>query len=53
MPEFGFQGPPAWLTLTSVMHDEPLQPYGPQVLVHQKAEDGNLGGVTPGPSSGS
>lgn len=40
--EFGFQGPPAWSTLTSVVHDEPLDPYGPQMLVHQKAEDGNL-----------
>jgi beta-mannosidase len=40
--EFGFQGPPAWSTLTSVVHDEPLDPYGPQMLVHQKAADGNL-----------
>jgi beta-mannosidase len=40
--EFGFQGPPAWSTLTSVVHDEPLDPYGYQMLVHQKAEDGNL-----------
>ncbi|NQX11859.1 glycoside hydrolase family 2 protein [Microbacteriaceae bacterium VKM Ac-2855] len=40
--EFGFQGPPAWSTLTAVVHDEPLDPYGPQMLVHQKAEDGNL-----------
>jgi beta-mannosidase len=40
--EFGFQGPPAWSTLTSVVHDEPLSPYGPQMLVHQKAADGNL-----------
>ncbi|MGQ7298132.1 glycoside hydrolase family 2 protein [Quadrisphaera sp. KR29] len=39
--EFGFQGPPAWSTLTAVVHDEPLDPYGPQMLVHQKAEDGN------------
>ncbi|OZM80414.1 glycoside hydrolase family 2 protein [Pseudonocardia sp. MH-G8] len=39
--EFGFQGPPAWSTLTSVVHDEPLDPYGPQMLVHQKAADGN------------
>lgn len=39
--EFGFQGPPAWSTLTSVVHDEPLDPYGVQMLVHQKAEDGN------------
>lgn len=40
--EFGFQGPPAWSTLTSVVHDEPLDPYGEQMLVHQKAADGNL-----------
>ncbi|UOE43041.1 glycoside hydrolase family 2 protein [Agromyces larvae] len=39
--EFGFQGPPAWSTLTSVVHDQPLDPYGPQLLVHQKADDGN------------
>jgi beta-mannosidase len=40
--EFGFQGPPAWSTLTSVVHDEPLDPYGSQMLVHQKAFEGNL-----------
>lgn len=40
--EFGFQGPPAWSTLTSVVHDEPLAPYGEQMLVHQKADRGNL-----------
>lgn len=40
--EFGFQGPPAWSTLTSVVHDQPLDPYGQQMLVHQKAADGNL-----------
>lgn len=40
--EFGFQGPPAWSTLTSVVHDEPLAPYGEQMLVHQKAHQGNL-----------
>ncbi|MBP2416354.1 glycoside hydrolase family 2 protein [Microlunatus capsulatus] len=40
--EFGFQGPAAWSTLTSVVHDEPLDPYGPQMLVHQKAHLGNL-----------
>ncbi|MBD8466468.1 glycoside hydrolase family 2 protein [Plantibacter sp. CFBP 8798] len=40
--EFGFQGPPAWSTLVDAVHDEPLDPYGPQMLVHQKAEDGNL-----------
>ncbi|MDX6239418.1 MAG: beta-mannosidase, partial [Kribbellaceae bacterium] len=40
--EFGFQGPPAWSTLTSVVHDDPLDPYGEQMLVHQKANEGNL-----------
>jgi beta-mannosidase len=40
--EFGFQGPPAFSTLTSVVHDEPLDPYGTQMLVHQKALEGNL-----------
>ncbi|MDX2967673.1 glycoside hydrolase family 2 protein [Kribbella solani] len=40
--EFGFQGPPAWSTLTSVVHDAPLDPYGEQMLVHQKAFEGNL-----------
>ena len=40
--EFGFQGPPAWSTLAAVVHDEPMEPYGHEMLVHQKAEDGNL-----------
>ncbi len=40
--EFGFQGPAAWSTLTSVVHDRPLDPYGEQMLIHQKAADGNL-----------
>ena len=40
--EMGFQGPPAWSTLTSVVHDEPMDPHGEQMLVHQKAADGNL-----------
>lgn len=39
--EFGFQAPPAWSTLTAVVHDEPLDPFGPQMLVHQKANRGN------------
>ena len=39
--EFGFQGPPAWSTLTAVVHDEPLDPYGHEMLVHQKASRGN------------
>ncbi|MBO0810501.1 MAG: glycoside hydrolase family 2 protein [Microlunatus sp.] len=40
--EFGFQGPPAWSTLRAVVHDQPLDPYGPQMLIHQKAYEGNL-----------
>ena len=40
--EMGFQGPPAWSTLASVVHDEPMDPHGEQMLVHQKAIDGNL-----------
>jgi beta-mannosidase len=39
--EFGFQGPPAWSTLTRAVRDEPLSPDGPAMLVHQKADDGN------------
>lgn len=39
--EFGFQGPPAHTTLFDVVHDEPLRPDGPQMLVHQKAADGD------------
>ncbi|KRF33862.1 glycoside hydrolase family 2 protein [Yonghaparkia sp. Soil809] len=38
--EFGFQGPPAWSTLTRAVHDEPLRLDGPQLLSHQKADDG-------------
>jgi beta-mannosidase len=40
--EFGFQGPAAWSTLFSVVHDQPADPYGTQMLVHQKAHEGNL-----------
>ncbi|HEY5981472.1 MAG TPA: glycoside hydrolase family 2 protein [Microlunatus sp.] len=40
--EFGFQGPAAWSTLFSVVHDQPADPYGAQMLVHQKAHEGNL-----------
>ncbi len=39
--EFGFQAPPAWSTLAAVVHDEPLDPFGPEMLVHQKANLGN------------
>ncbi|THV23609.1 glycoside hydrolase family 2 protein [Glycomyces paridis] len=39
--EFGFQAPPAWSTLAAVVHDEPLDPFGHEMLVHQKAHLGN------------
>ncbi|SDC98182.1 glycoside hydrolase family 2 protein [Glycomyces harbinensis] len=39
--EFGFQAPPAWSTLAEVVHDEPMYPFGHQMLVHQKANQGN------------
>lgn len=38
--EFGFQGPPAYSTLMRVVHDDPIDPYGPDMLVHQKAGGG-------------
>jgi beta-mannosidase len=39
--EFGWQGPPTWATLTRAIHDDPLTPESPAVLLHQKAADGN------------
>ncbi|MET3451209.1 glycoside hydrolase family 2 protein [Curtobacterium sp. 1544] len=57
--EFGFQGPPAWSTLTAVVHDEPLDPDGHEMLVHQKADHGNrkladgMRGHLPTPAPGS
>ncbi|WP_030154649.1 glycoside hydrolase family 2 protein [Glycomyces sp. NRRL B-16210] len=41
LSEFGFQAPPAWSTLAAVVHDEPLDPFGHEMLVHQKANLGN------------
>ncbi len=38
--EFGYQGPPTWTTLTKWIHDEPLTEDSPNMLVHQKADDG-------------
>jgi beta-mannosidase len=38
--EFGFQGPPAWSTLTRAVRDEPMRPDGPELRAHQKADDG-------------
>jgi len=39
--EFGWQGPPAWSTLADAVHDAPLTPESPGMLVHQKAAEGN------------
>lgn len=39
--EFGWQGPPAWATLTRALSDDPLTPESPGMLVHQKATEGN------------
>ncbi|WP_092966544.1 glycoside hydrolase family 2 protein [Agromyces sp. CF514] len=39
--EFGWQGPPAWSTLTRAISDDPLTPESPGMIVHQKAIDGN------------
>jgi len=40
--EFGWQGPPAWSTLTRAIGDDPLTPESPGMLVHQKAPEGNV-----------
>lgn len=40
--EFGWQGPPTWSTLTRSLSDSPLTPESPGMLVHQKAQDGNV-----------
>lgn len=40
--EFGFQGPPAWSSLIRVVGNEDFVPtQTPEVLSHQKADDGN------------
>jgi len=39
--EFGWQGPPAWSTLTRSISDDPITPDSPGMIVHQKAIDGN------------
>lgn len=39
--EFGWQGPPAWSTLTAALNDTPLTPESPGMITHQKASDGN------------
>lgn len=40
--EFGWQAPPTWSTLVDAIHDDPLTPESPGMLVHQKAIDGNV-----------
>jgi beta-mannosidase len=39
--EFGWQGPPTWSAMTRAIHDEPLTPESPGMIVHQKAMQGN------------
>ncbi|WP_432974849.1 glycosyl hydrolase 2 galactose-binding domain-containing protein [Dactylosporangium sp. CA-233914] len=40
--EFGWQAPPTMSTLTESIHDRPLTPESPGMLLHQKALDGNV-----------
>ncbi|MGC5169106.1 glycosyl hydrolase 2 galactose-binding domain-containing protein [Microbacterium sp. DT81.1] len=40
--EFGWQGPPTWTTLTRAISDDPLTPESPGMIVHQKADEGNV-----------
>jgi beta-mannosidase len=40
--EFGWQGPPTWSTMARSLSDSPLTPESPGMLVHQKAQDGNV-----------
>lgn len=53
--EFGYQAPPAWSTLTRVVHDSPISLTGAQMMAHQKAIGGQIklargmrGHLTPG-----
>jgi len=39
--EFGWQAPPAWLTLREAVSDDPITPDSKGVRHHQKAQDGN------------
>ncbi|MET3805557.1 beta-mannosidase [Nakamurella sp. UYEF19] len=41
LSEFGFQGPPTWATLTRAIDADQLSFDSPQMLLHQKADDGN------------
>jgi beta-mannosidase len=38
--EFGYQAPPTWATLRRMVTDDPLQADSPNMLWHQKAENG-------------
>ncbi|WP_100446786.1 glycoside hydrolase family 2 protein [Glycomyces xiaoerkulensis] len=38
--EFGYQAPPSWATVRRMVTDEPLQAETPNMLWHQKADDG-------------
>ena len=39
--EFGWQAPPSWSTMTAAIHDDPLTPESPGMIIHQKAMLGN------------
>ena len=41
LSEFGWQGPPTWATLTRAIDADQLAADSPQMLLHQKADDGN------------
>ena len=41
VPSFASSGRPAWSTLTRAVHDEPLPPSSPQIVLRHKAEDGD------------
>jgi beta-mannosidase len=40
VPEFGFQGPPAWATLERAVRERPLELGSPALLAHEKADNG-------------
>ena len=41
LSEFGFQGPPTWATLIRAIDPDHMAADSPQMLLHQKAADGN------------
>jgi beta-mannosidase len=41
LSEFGWQGPPTWATLRRAIDPDQMAADSPQMLLHQKAEDGN------------